>query len=81
MSGAVPAASPVGTGRRAKSVRITRLNAGMSFGVRRVTRFPSTTTSASTPSAPAFLRSVRSDGREVIRVPFASPASTTVHGP
>src|SRR5688572_25026222 len=46
----------------AKSRTISRSNAGRSFGPRLVTKLPSTTTSLSTHLAPAFFRSVRSDG-------------------
>jgi len=45
------------TGCCENSLIISRLNAGMSAGLRLVTRFPSTTTSWSTHSAPALRRS------------------------
>ena len=41
------------------------VKAGMSPGLRLVTRLPSATASRSTTSAPAFLRSVRTDGQLV----------------
>src|ERR1051326_1528490 len=60
---------------------IARLNAGMSSGLRAVTRFPSTTASLSTHSAPALRISVLSEGHEAIFRPRAAPASITDHGP
>src|SRR5689334_1156503 len=60
---------------------ISRLNAGMSSGLRLVSNPLSTTASSSTQLAPAFLRSVRSEGHEVKRRPRAAPASMTVQGP
>src|SRR5581483_6879172 len=59
----------------------SRLKAGMSCGLRLVTRLPSTTTSSSTHSAPALRRSVFSDGHAAMRRPRASFASIIVHGP
>src|SRR5580704_965686 len=59
----------------------SRLNAGMSSGLRLVTILPSTTASWSRTSAPAFLRSVLIDGQEVMRRPRAFSASTIIHGP
>ena len=53
----------------------------MSSGLRLVTRLPSATTSWSTQFAPAFLRSVWSDGHEVIFRPRTAPASISVQGP
>ena len=63
---------------------VSRLNAGISSGLRLDTSLPSTTTSWSTYSAPAFLRSVLSDGHAAplaemlasLGVPFAL---TTAH--
>jgi protease I len=46
-----------------------------------VTRPLSTTTSSSTHSAPAFLRSVCRLGHEVTLRPLAMPDSTSIHGP
>src|ERR1700760_2135088 len=60
---------------------IVGLNAGMSSGLRLVTRVRSTTTSWSTPSAPALRRSVLSEGHEVRRRPRAAPVSMIVQGP
>src|SRR5258707_10235845 len=51
------------------SLIISRLNAGLSLGLRLVTKPRSTTTSSSTQSAPAFRRSVFSDGHDVVRRP------------
>src|SRR4030081_638963 len=53
----------------------------MSSGLRLVTKPLSTTASWSTQSAPAFLRSVLSEGHDVMRRPRAAPVSMTVHGP
>jgi alanine dehydrogenase len=58
-----------------------RLKAGMSSGFRLETMPPSTTTSSSTQRAPALVRSVFSEGHEVIARPFTTPASIKVHGP
>src|SRR5258706_12264373 len=66
---------------RSKRITISRLKAGRSSGLRLDTRLPSTTTSASIHSAPAFLRSVLSEGHEAIRRPRAAPASITGQGP
>jgi len=63
------------------SLIISRLNAGLSLGLRLVTKPRSTTTSSSTQSAPAFRRSVFSDGHDVVRRPCAAPVSTTIQGP
>src|ERR1051325_5302117 len=60
---------------------ISRLKAGMSSGLRLVTSLPSPTTSLSTQFAPAFLRSVLSDGHEVIVRPRIPLASIRVQGP
>src|SRR5205814_2277258 len=60
---------------------ISRLNAGRSSGFRLVTMLPSTTTSRSTHLAPAFLRSVFTEGHDVIVRPRTTSASTSVHGP
>src|ERR1700730_9633545 len=65
----------------ANSLVISRLNAGISSGARLVTRLPSPTASASITSAPAFLRSVLTEGHEVIRLPRALSASMIVQGP
>src|SRR4051794_19233566 len=65
----------------ANSSIILRLNAGMSSGLRDVTRPRSTMTSWSDHVAPAFARSVFSDGHDVIRRPLTAPASMSVHGP
>ena len=48
------------------------INAGMSAGFLLETRFPSTTTSASTYSAPAFFMSCTSDIQPVTRRPFST---------
>ena len=53
----------------------------MSSGLRLDTSPWSTTTASSTQSAPAFFRSVRTDGHEVMRRPRTTPASMRVHGP
>src|SRR5262245_26948226 len=60
---------------------IARLNAGRTAGFRLETRLPSTTTSSSTHSAPAFRRSVFNDGQAPMRRPLAAPASMTIQGP
>src|SRR3954467_9555286 len=65
----------------ANSSIIFSLNAGMSFGLRLETRPLSTTTSSSAQLAPALIRSVLTDGHEVIRLPFTTSASISVHGP
>ena len=64
----------------ANSSIIFLLKAGMSSGLRDVTRPLSTTTSWSPHSAPALRRSVASDGHDVTRRPFTAPASISVHG-
>src|SRR6478752_4766082 len=64
-----------------KSSIIARLNAGISLGLRAVTRLPSVTASLSTHSAPALRISVFRDGHEAILRPRATPASMIVHGP
>ena len=53
----------------------------MSSGFRLVTTLPSTTTSSSTQSPPAFRMSVSSVGHEVTRLPRTTPDSTSTHGP
>src|SRR5690606_2476491 len=53
----------------AKVSTIFSLNAGMSSGLRLVTRLPSATTCSSTHSAPAFFRSVCSDEYDVSFLP------------
>src|SRR6478672_12676785 len=60
---------------------MARLNAGMSSGLRAVTKLPSVTASLSTHSAPALRISVLSEGHEAILRPRATPASMMVHGP
>ena len=57
------------------------LKAGMSSGLRLVTRPWSTWTSSSTQVPPALRTSVCSDGHEVIVRPLTMPASTSIHGP
>lgn len=60
------------TGAVSANISITlRLNAGRSVGLRLVTSLPSRTTSSSTQFAPALMRSVLSDGHDVIVLPFA----------
>src|SRR5215470_13775275 len=79
-----PAAQAAWSVRRrpcAKRSSIARLNAGRSAGFRLETRLPSTTTSSSTHSAPAFRRSVFNDGHAAMRRPLAAPASMTIQGP
>src|SRR5438045_8968387 len=56
------------------------LNAGMSSGLRLVTRPWSTCTSSSTQLAPALRRSVRTDGNDVSVRSRTTPASISVHG-
>src|SRR5579859_1418772 len=56
------------------------LKAGMSSGLRLVTRPLSVTTSLSTQFAPAFLRSVLSDGQEVTVRSRTMPASIRSQG-
>jgi len=51
-----------------------------SVSLRLVTNPSSVTTSRSTQSAPAFRRSVRSDGHDVTVRPRATSASTSIHG-
>ena len=65
----------------AKTSIIFWLNAGMSSGFREVTRPRSSITSPSTQIAPAFLRSVFSDGHEVTRRSRSASASMSVQGP
>src|SRR5688500_3492505 len=60
---------------------IFALNAGRSSGFLLVTRPWSTTTSWSVHSTPAFSRSFRIEGYDVMRRPSATPASISVHGP
>ena len=54
-----------------------RANWGRSAGVRELTRFPSTTSGASTQSAPAFVMSSRMPTVLVARRPFRIPAETS----
>lgn len=56
-------------------------NASRSSGVRLVIRPRSTTTSASSHCAPAFSRSLRMLGTEVMRRPLTTPALISTHGP
>ena len=56
------------------------LKAGMSSGLRLVTRPWSTWTSSSTQVPPALRTSVFSEGNEVIVRPLTMPASTSTHG-
>ena len=65
----------------AKTSIILRLNAGMSSGFRDVTRPRSSMTSPSTQIAPAFLKSVLSDGHDVTRRSRSASASMSIHGP
>jgi hypothetical protein len=58
---------------------ISRLNAGMSSGLRLEMRFRSTTTVRSPHSAPAFCRSVLSEGQDVIRRPLRKPVAAHAH--
>ena len=60
---------------------ISRLNAGMSSGLRLVTNQLSVTTSLSTQVPPALQMSVLSKGHEVSVRPLAASTSTKVHGP
>src|SRR4051794_26275021 len=60
---------------------MARLKAGISAGLRLVTRPRSTTTSSSIHEAPALRMSVLSDGHEVIFLPRTRLASTSVQGP
>lgn len=55
--------------------------AGISSGMRRVIRLPAWTTSLSSQCAPAFSRSARSAGHEVILRPLTSAALISAHGP
>ena len=55
-------------------------NAGMSSGLRLVMMLPSVTTSRSTQLAPALMRSVWTEGQEVMVWPLTTPASMRVHG-
>src|SRR5699024_4631126 len=59
---------------------IAALNASRSPGLREVMRLPSTTTSASVQSAPALMRSVFVEMKDVSFRPFARPASARIHG-
>src|SRR5262249_26242311 len=63
------------------SASISRLNAGMSSGLRLVTSWPSTTTSLSTQFAPALRRAVFNDGQDVRLQSRTTSASMSVHGP
>jgi hypothetical protein len=65
----------------ANNAIISRLNAGMSSGLRLVTNPLSVTTSLSTQVPPALRMSVLSEGHEVSVRPCAASNSTTVHGP
>ena len=65
----------------ANSLRISRLKAGMSFGLRLVRRLRSTTVSWSTQAPPAFWMSVLSEGQDVSVRSLAAPASMIVQGP
>src|ERR1700756_277475 len=60
---------------------ISRLKSFKSSGLREVTRLPSTTTERSTHSAPAFFRSVFSDGQEVSFLPRTPLVSIRGQGP
>ena len=60
---------------------IVSQNTVRSSGERLVIRFPSTTTSWSTTSAPALRRSVRMLGKDVKVRPPTTPASINVQGP
>src|SRR2546422_879767 len=62
-----------------KTETMARQNAGRSSGKRDVIRFPSTTHSLSTQSAPAFRQSSRTLAYEVIRRPFTIPALIGTH--
>src|SRR5690606_30349472 len=64
-----------------KTRSISRLNAGMSSGLRLLTSLPSTTTSWSTQWAPALRRSSCSDGQLVNVRPRTRSADTSSHGP
>src|SRR5439155_23055031 len=58
---------------------IARQNAGRSSGRRDVIRFRSTTTSASTQSAPAATRSSLIEKNDVAFRPLRIPADTSIH--
>ena len=59
---------------------MARLKAGMSSGLRLKMNWPSVTTSWSTQFAPAFLRSVLSEGHEVTVLPFSAPVRAASRG-
>ena len=65
----------------ANSLIISLLLAGMSSGLRLVIKPRSTTPLRRPSSTPAVLRSVLSEGHDVMRRPRAAPASITVQGP
>ncbi len=64
----------------ASNARNSRLKAGMSSGLRLVTRLPSTTTSRSTHVPPALAMSVCSEGQLVSVRPRTRSAETSSHG-
>jgi len=60
---------------------ISRLDAGMSSGLRLVTTPLLNVTSSSTQAPPALRAVVFKEGHEVIVRPCTAPASTSIHGP
>src|SRR5437667_1898218 len=72
-------ARTIGGAHFVKTETMARQNAGRSSGKRDVIRFPSTTHSWSTQSAPAFRQSSRTLAYEVIRRPLTIPALIGTH--